>query len=138
MAASAPITLALAWNSRVRYFGSRKNVEYDRPKQNCTHSMSTKGFVNSASDSLAAELVLGVSSARLGLGLGCRARRNMAVLSISAAPDRFRSLLPSTLRLVRGRVAATQQALVARTPAPNSRLKLAAMEGEVSHDEASI
>src|SRR4051812_7720067 len=52
VAATAPIASALAWNCRAKNLGSRKKVEYDSPKQNCTHRTSTNGQVSSRSESM--------------------------------------------------------------------------------------
>src|SRR6188768_1116515 len=53
VAATAPIASALARNWRAKNFGSKKKVEYDKPKQNCTHSTSTNGRVSRRSESTA-------------------------------------------------------------------------------------
>src|SRR6478736_10176224 len=51
VAATAPIASALAWNSRAKNLGSKKNVEYESPKQNCKHKTSANGLVRSRSES---------------------------------------------------------------------------------------
>ena len=110
------MTAELAWSSRTKYLGKRKKAENERPKQNCTHSMSTKGFVSSTSDSADAELGLGGSSAKLGLGLGGLELGGMGGLS-GPPHQALGADSSSTLRLTRGGCGTTKLAQP-RAPSP--------------------